>query len=160
LGLAASPERDAVSLLADAYRFEPDIQVRRAIVRALSQRNEARRRATLALARDLDPDPGVRALARSALGGRRLAVAMPPAGRQVAWVMVRANSEAERKSVASRPGALVRPDGLALPVVADPDGGLLVPGLEDAGKLSLRLGALALERPSRQPSRNVRAKRR
>src|SRR5207237_10317111 len=69
LGLGRDPEPSAVSLLTNAYRFEEDPQVRRAIIRALSLRTEVQRAAVLTLARDLDPDDDVRALARSALDG-------------------------------------------------------------------------------------------
>jgi hypothetical protein len=160
LGLAASPEKDAVSLLVAAYRFEPDADVRRAILRALSQRSEGRRQPTLEVARDLDPDAAVRGLARSALAGRRLEPRPPPEGRQVMWIALRANSEAEKGSVASRLAVLVRADGLALPVVTDPDGALLVPGLDGSGRVSLRLATLAPGGATRQPPRHGGARAR
>lgn len=126
LGLGRDPEKDAVSLLADAYRFEDDAQVREAIVRALSERKEAQRVATLETARALDPDAGVRALARAALAGR----ALPPPSAQsqaAAWVTIEDNDAGAEKRVLA--GRVVRSDGVALPFVADPDGVLLVPGL-------------------------------
>jgi HEAT repeat protein len=145
LGLARDPEPDAASLLASTYRFEEDASVRRAVVRALSLRNEVQRRAVLELARDLDPDESVRALATSALAGRRLEPTWgkPCRGAPVAWIEVdasepppalpasRAASRA-RAMVAlaiARGARVVRADGLAAPVVADPDGVLLVPGM-------------------------------
>ncbi len=70
LGLGKDPEKDAVSLLASAYRFEDDAQVRASIVRALAQRKEVQRTETLEIARALDADDGVRALARAALAGK------------------------------------------------------------------------------------------
>ncbi len=139
LGLGYSPERDSVSLLTDAYRFESDVVVRRSIVRALSLRGESRRLATLRLAAELDPDIEVRALARSALAKRRLALPKPPSGKAVAWVTLLANREAERPRVAGRPAVLLRADGLALPMNAAPDGVLIVPGLARAGDVSVRL---------------------
>lgn len=126
LGLGRDPEKDAVSLLADAYRFEDDAQVRAAIVRALSERKEPQRAATLEAARALDPDDGVRALARAALAGR----ALPPPSAQsqaAAWVTIEDNDAGAEKRVLA--GRVVRSDGVALPFVADPDGVLLVPGL-------------------------------
>jgi HEAT repeat protein len=139
LGLGASPQRDAVALLAEAYRYEADASVRRAIVRSLGVRTERRRITVLRLARDLDPDPGVRALARSALAGRRVGIDVARRGRRVAWVTLRPNDAAERGRAGGRPAVLVRDDGIAVPVVTDPDGVLLVPGLGDAGWVSLRL---------------------
>lgn len=141
LGLAESPEADAVALLTDAYRFETDARVRRAIVRALSVRGEKRREATLAEAAFIDPDAEVRALARAAKSGRKLDLVRVPSGREVAWVSLRANSEAEKKSVSSRALALVREDGLALPLVSAPDGVILVPGVGDRHRLSVLLAA-------------------
>jgi HEAT repeat protein len=139
LGLGASPMPDAVSLLADAYRYEADPGVRRAVVRALGSRPERRRVAVLKLARDLDPDPGVRALARSALAQRNVGIEVGGRGRQVAWITLRPNDAAEREKAGSRPAMLLRDDGLALPLVTDPDGVVLVPGLAESGWVSLRL---------------------
>ena len=56
---------------------------------------------------------------------------------------MRANSDEEKGSVASRPGMLVRADGLALPVVTAPDGVLVVPGLGDTGNLAVVLAPTA-----------------
>jgi hypothetical protein len=145
LGLGRDPEASAVSLLTAAYRFEDDAGVRRAVVRGLSLRGEVQRQATLALARDLDPDDEVRALARAALEGRALDVGVRPAlgvepRRRVAWVSVKeasgpaSGSHAEPATLAR----LIRADGLAVPAVADPDGALLVPGMP-AGPASLHL---------------------
>lgn len=125
-GLGKDPEKDAVSLLVNAYRFEDDAQVRAAIVRALSERKEPQRTATLEAARALDPDDGVRALARAALAGRALP---PPAtlAQAAAWVTIEDNDAGATPT--PRPGRVVRSDGVAVPFVADPDGVLLVPGL-------------------------------
>jgi HEAT repeat protein len=145
LGLARDPEPSAVSLLTTAYRFEDEATVRRAVVRALSRRTEVQRAATLALARDLDPDDEVRALAAAALAGRVLDPALRPARgveprRQVAWVSILPNDgRAGHLADPLRTARLVRSDGLAVPVVADPDGTLLVPGML-AGAASLALG--------------------
>jgi HEAT repeat protein len=129
LGLGIDPEPDAVTLLASAYRFEEDASVRRAIVRALSQRKEMQRKAPLLTARNLDPDDGVRALARAALTGRVLAPLATTSGGSVAWVSLVANDANAMGTIAGRAARIVRSDGLCVPVVADPDGVLLVPGL-------------------------------
>ena len=139
LGLGRSPEKDAVSLLVGAYRFETEPLVRRGIVRALSLRGESRRIATLELARDLDPDDTVRALARSALAGRVLPPPTPPAGKEVAWLSLRANSAEGKALLADRCGEVLRADGLSLPFVVSPDGTTLLPGLTAMGDVSVRL---------------------
>jgi hypothetical protein len=132
LGLGRDPEPSAASLLTSAYRFEDDAGVRRAIMRALSRRTEVQRLAVLTQARDLDPDSDVRALARSALAGRDLDPAPGRARgvevtRATAWITVTANEgKAEGEARAVR---LARADGVAIPLIADPDGVLLVPGL-------------------------------
>jgi HEAT repeat protein len=141
LGLGHDPEPSAVSLLTAAYRFEDDASVRRAIVRALSRRTEVQRAATLALARDLDPDDEVRALARSAIEGRNLDPIVLAGGgieatRPVAWIVVKPGDDTP--STAARSARLTRSDGLAIPVVADPDGVLLIPGLPP-GVASLKI---------------------
>ena len=143
LGLGRDPEASAVSLLAAAYRFEDDASVRRAIIRALSLRSEVQRAATLALARDLDPDDEVRALARSAIEGRSLDPVVQAAGgleaaRPIAWIVVASNDG--KPLDAARSARLTRSDGLAIPVVTDPDGALLIPGLPP-GAASIELGA-------------------
>jgi hypothetical protein len=121
LGLGRSPDPDATGRLVEAYTFETEPLVRRAQVRALSRRDDPLRRGTLELAASLDPDAVTRSLARAALGGRRAPDGVT--GELVAWISVRGAGS----SAASF--RLERPDGLALPVVADPDGALLVPGL-------------------------------
>ena len=139
LGLGRDPERDAAAVLAGAYRFEEDAAVRRAIVRALSRRTEVQRRAVLELARDFDPDEGARALARAALAGRVLDHTSPatldgePAvtGPAIAWISILPNHASAARAAEARPARLARSDGLAVPVVADPDGVLVVPGLSE-----------------------------
>ncbi|WP_438023734.1 HEAT repeat domain-containing protein [Sorangium sp. So ce233] len=136
LGLGSDPMPDSVSLLARAYRFEDDPAVRRAIVRGLSRRAEVQRTRALLAARDLDPDEGVRALARAALSdvprastSRALDAPRPALATGVVWVAIVPNDRSAAASASSRPARLVRPDGVAVPVVADPDGVLLVPGV-------------------------------
>jgi hypothetical protein len=87
----------------------------------------------------------VRSLARAALDGRTLDPALRPAlgvepRRALAWVAIQPNDgRAAGKDAPLRTARLLRSDGLAVPVVADPDGALLVPGMP-AGPASLMLG--------------------
>ena len=141
LGLGRDPVPSAVSLLTAAYRFEDDASVRRAIIRALSRRTEVQRAATLALARDLDPDDEVRALARAAIAGRNLdPIAQAGSGieavRSIAWIVVAPNDG--QPGTSPRSARLTRSDGLAIPVVTDADGVLLIPGLPP-GVASLKI---------------------
>jgi cellulose synthase operon protein C len=136
LGLGRDPEPSAVALLTSAYRFEDNAAVRRAIVRALSRRVEVQRLAVLTLARDLDPDSDVRTLARAALGGRDLdpstrTLSGLEVTRSIAWIVITPN-EGKPEELA-RAVRLSRADGIALPLLADPDGVLLVPGLPPGG---------------------------
>lgn len=139
MGLAFDPMPDAVTLLVNAYRFEEDAGVRRAIVRALSERTEVQRNKTLQMARDLDPDADVRALARSALLGRKVLPAGLPAAGTVLWIQLVPNHAGASNQAFGRTARLVRPDGVAVPVVSDPDGVLLVPG-QSPGEVNLELG--------------------
>ncbi len=123
LGLGRSPRPDAAGRLVDAYTFETEAGVRRAIVRALSWRREPQRERVLRLAAALDPDRGTRALARQALRG--LPAPERTGGDLVAWIQV----DGAAGATALR---WERPDGLVVPVVTDGDGALLVPGLPAA----------------------------
>jgi hypothetical protein len=133
-GLGESAEPDASARLARAFAFEPEAMVRRAIVQALSRRAEPQRIPVLELAATLDPDADIREMAKLALGGHRFGDARDGAsrarvGNYVAWIAVVPNDRALERRVAFRSGRLVRPDGVSLPVVTDPDGFLLVAGL-------------------------------
>ncbi|MBI4700382.1 MAG: HEAT repeat domain-containing protein [Deltaproteobacteria bacterium] len=150
MGLGTSEQPDAASLLADAYRFEPEPLVRRALVRALGERQVGRGerfgRPPLQLAAALDPDAQVRAVARAALVGRSVPRRRVPAGSHVAWIALRPSEQAGGKPGAGQAGRaapafgrLVRADGLCLPVVADPDGELLVGGIEPGERPTLQL---------------------
>jgi len=142
LGLGHSPEPDAVSLLVSLYPFEPDLTMRRAVLRAITARTEKRREATLKMARDHDPDPVIRRMAREALRGVVASPAARPAGGRTLWVTLR---EVEPSGAgAGRPAVVIRDDGLAWPAMSAPDGVLLVPGLADQGRVSLRLAPMPL----------------
>ena len=82
----------------------------------------------------------VRSAARLALAGARLAAL--PHGRATLWLTLTESGGSERHPPQARIGTA---SGVALPVVADPDGHVLVTGLPE-GPLSLRLAADALER--------------
>ena len=117
-GLGASDRPDATGRLATAYAGEVDRAVRRAVVRALAQRAEGARVATLELAATLDPDASIRALARAALAG--VTPHDRTRGPLVAWLTTTGEAAAVRFEL---------PDGLVAPLVPDADGTLLVPGL-------------------------------
>ncbi|MCC6522483.1 MAG: HEAT repeat domain-containing protein [Polyangiaceae bacterium] len=150
-GLGRSPEPDAASLLVEAYRVEPEPEVRRGLVRALSARGERLARRWLELARDLDADEAVRSLARSALGGRKLLPGAPARARPLgpgstAWLTVLPNGPGARAASAGRELYVLRGDGLALPAVTDPDGTALVPLGAHLGSVAIVLG------PARAPA--------
>ncbi|HKQ69434.1 MAG TPA: HEAT repeat domain-containing protein, partial [Polyangiaceae bacterium] len=151
--LAASPVPDAATRLANAWRFEPEAVVRRAILRALAQRKEPQRMATLALAAKLDPDSGSRELGRLGV----LGLAPAPLGRlgagcggdvspvgscYVACIALVRSGADPSGSPLDRAGTLLDASGLALPVVTDPDGVVIVAGVSP-GKASFRLASSA-----------------
>jgi hypothetical protein len=153
-GLALSPLPDAVSRLANAWRFEETPRVRRALVLALARRREPQRLATLELAAKLDPDEQVRETARLALRGELAlplgrfgagcaASASRVGGCYAAWITLTPSSSGGAAAVRERAGRLLDAAGLALPVVADPDGMLIVPGVS-AGAASFRLASSTL----------------
>ncbi|MDP9035846.1 MAG: hypothetical protein M3O50_13680, partial [Myxococcota bacterium] len=145
LGMAAT----SIGRLAQAYRWETNLQVRRAIITALATREAAADPAKppsemLAFARDLDPDTTVR---RTAAEGRS-GLARPIAGvsPEVAWI--RLLPAAGAAPPASVTATLVSSDGLAIPIAFDDDGFALVPGVPP-GPATVRLAPLV---PSYQPS--------
>jgi HEAT repeat protein len=153
-GLALSPLPDAVSRLANAWRFEETPRVRRAIVLALGRRPEPQRLATLELAAKLDPDEQVRETARLTL---RTPLPLPlgrfgagcagsearVGGCYVAWITLTPSSPAGSAALRERAGRFLDASGLVLPVMADPDGMLVVPGVS-AGTASFRLASSSL----------------
>lgn len=138
-GLGLSPEPDAVSLLSEAYRFEPRADVRRALVRGLSLRNEALGRAALKLAQQLDPDPEVRALARAALRDVSLDWRATRAGGGSVWVRLEGSD-------AVRAAQFVHADGLATVVLSDPSGDMMIGGVEHGRAKALWLAPGAYSR--------------
>ena len=128
-GLAESEDPARGGRLAAAYAYEPDPLVRRSILLAAAPLSTAPGIApgladTIAMAARLDPDPEIRWVAA------RLATFRPlPAGdeAQIAWIhLVDASGAPPRAGVTA---ALLRADGLAIPIVFDGDGDALVPGV-------------------------------
>jgi cellulose synthase operon protein C len=125
--------------------------VRRAIVTALGSRSEPQRIAPLELAAKLDPDDTVRESARLALLGRLplpfgrfgagcAGTATALGGCYVAWMTLVASSADSVKELGERPSGWLDPSGLMLPLVADPDGSLVVAGVS-AGRATFRLAS-------------------
>jgi HEAT repeat protein len=131
LGLGDSHEASALGLLESAYRFEIDPNVRHAIVIALARRPEAVRRRTLELAARLDPNERARNAAALARSGVRPDAFVRGVG--TVWLTLRGAQGSERLAV-----KLQVPGGLALPVLADPDGVVALAGLPP-GSIALRL---------------------
>lgn len=135
LGEAAAPT--ALGLLSQAYAFETDPIVRRAIIGAASRRKEPTRLRLLQLARKLDPDQQVRQLAWLAMTGHELA-SRPP-GRQTLWLDI----DGIAALGAQRPPVVVQTAmGHTLVAFPDPDGFVGLGGM-DAGELSYVLAERA-----------------
>jgi HEAT repeat protein len=127
-GLSTAPLASATGRLAEAYAFEVDPEVRRAIVLGLAGRPfdaaSPSFKETLAVAAELDPDARVRRLAARALAG----VTDPlgePVRTEVAWLRLKGD-EAALDPVR---GAVVGSEGIAFPAVFDEEGHALVVGL-------------------------------
>jgi HEAT repeat protein len=137
LGLSHAEAPDALGLIENAYRFEPDASVRRAAIVALSRRPEPVRARALLLAATLDSSRAVREAARLALSGHGWGDGV--AGPETAWFELSKNSGVGSALV---PAALVRTgEGLALPVIADPDGVAALASVDPA-PLEVRLALL------------------
>jgi hypothetical protein len=134
LGLSRSELSSSVGLLDDAYRFESDPIVRRAILLTLAQRPEPGRGRTLRLAADLDPDDLARGTARRAL----LRAEPRPEPRQngTAWIQLDPGPNNATAAV------VVTSAGLALPLYPDPDGSVTLTGLP-GGPVSVTLASAA-----------------
>ncbi len=129
-GLADAPLPDATGRLADAYEYESDVDVRRAIITALAQRkadaSSPSRKKTLEVAAQFDPDGPTQRAAKRALAGSTEPFAEPQTT-EVGWYrLAAAGGGAPNEPYA---GAIVRSDGIALPIVFDDDGFAVVPGL-------------------------------
>ena len=134
MGLARSDNASASSWLARAYLREEDVLVRRALVGSLGQRSEKQRERALETARDLDPDPEVRALAARGLGRSKVTERTGIDPHMASLFGVERADGGAREQVFR----VVLPNGLALPVVSARDGGLLIPGMP-FGRATLEL---------------------
>jgi hypothetical protein len=132
-GLAHAVLPDASGRLANAYAYETDVMVRRAIVSALVARtgdaSAPARKSTLELAAQLDPDGPTRQAAR---GGVDKAEAMvtplgAPIAHEAAWLRVTLDGGGPPAD--AYVGSVVRSDGVAVPIAFDDDGFAIVPGL-------------------------------
>ncbi len=133
LGLGQNPAPDAAARLEEAYRWEEDAGVRRALVRALAARGPGA--GALGLAAQLDPDAVVRWTASVALrrgpgpaGAAALAAPTAPGGvREVAWLSLAAAEGSP--APLDLDAAIVDGDGGVLPIAFDDEGFALIPGL-------------------------------
>ena len=125
-GLGMGPATDASGMLANAYRYEVDGKVRRAIVLALASReadaSSPSRVWALRTASKLDPDAIVRLIARRALAG--LPPNPTPVVRECAWIRVIAPPDAPMPKDLT--GSYLGADGSAIPFAFDEDGFALV----------------------------------
>lgn len=133
-GLARSELPESTGMLAEAFRYETDLLVRRELVRALAGKGEAPvRTEILKIAKTLDPDGAVRDLADRALRSAPLADATML--RDVAWIRV---TTPDGGAAPSLVGAYVTNEGQALPIAFDADGYAIVPGVASGeGRLVL-----------------------
>lgn len=129
-GLGAAPLEKASSLLATAYAYETDPNVRRAVVAALASRTNDKsspsRQHTLEMAATLDPDGPTRLAAGRALAG----VASPfgsASSTDIAWLRLQSDNGGAPSSAFV--GSLVGADGIAVPIAFDDDGFAILPGL-------------------------------
>jgi hypothetical protein len=140
LGLGHSDDPSALGILERAYGFELEPRVRRAIVDAVVRRPENVRMRTLRLSAALEPDAATRALAR--LGAVGILPEAWTTGPGTLFVVL------ERADGAARGAVVTAPGGLALPVLADPDGVVALAGLAP-GLVDLRVALLPAEGNSR-----------
>ena len=125
-GLARSADPTRGGRLAAAYAYEPDPLVRRAVFAELASipSGAPSLADAIALAARFDPDPLVRFLASRLVQGRG---ATARDETDVAWIhLVDADGSPPR---AGATGAVVRADGVAVPIAFDADGDALVPGI-------------------------------
>jgi HEAT repeat protein len=128
-GLARSNDPARSGRLLAAYPYEPDPLVRRALLEglaALPASTPALANA-LALAARFDPDADLRWTAARAAAGASASLAAPAAETDIAWLHLIDAAGGPPPEGAT--GALLRSDGLAVPLVFDADGDALVPGV-------------------------------
>ncbi len=121
--LGDNPASAALGVLRSAYLKSSDERTRRTVVRALSRRRQSGPRdRLLAMARDFDPDPGVRHLARLAARGP---IEESIRGQQVLWLSL-------GEQAANQVVVLTTDAGGAFSIKAAPDGQVVVLGFDDA----------------------------
>lgn len=113
LGLGLSPDKAATGELSMRLSDSASPALRRAAMRAIAARGDAASLPAIALARKLDADPEVRALASVARPGPSSTPLL--AGREVAQAKLALGKGSAIATVAS-------PDGLVVPLVVDPEG--------------------------------------
>ncbi len=144
-GLAGSEDPTRGGRLAAAYTYEPDPLVRSAIIDALAAvpRDAPSVADTVALAARLDPDPAIRWSAAHLPAVRSPALKRDDG--DIAWIHLVEPTGAPPPE--GETGALLRADGLAIPIVFDADGDALVPGVPPGSArllLAPRLGEVVL----------------
>jgi HEAT repeat protein len=129
-GLASGTLADASGRLANAYAYETDVNVRRAVIAALVARTQdatsPARKSTLEIAAQLDPDGPTRQVARLGLAGATDPLAAA-GSLETAWLRITQENGAAPGEVYV--GSVVRSDGVAVPIAFDDDGFAIVPGL-------------------------------
>ncbi len=137
-GLAMSSAADATGVIADAFRYETDPGVRRAMTLAVAVRefdaNSPSRNWLLQTAARLDPDATVRLIAKRALAN------LPPnpaaVVHEVAWVRVVAAADSTIPK--DLEASYISADGVTVPIVFDDDGFSIVLGVAPGeGRLML-----------------------
>lgn len=132
LGLGESRDPSALARLERAFEREYDLGVRRAIVRAVSQRREHGRERLLELAESLDPDAEVRRLASLAKRGARHAV-VGGTPRRPSVFLLRAGDARADGAVTERLVSVIESGRLARLSLALADGLVLAFGVDDEG---------------------------
>lgn len=129
-GVAQAALPDVTGRLANAYAYETDVAVRRALVSSLAARTKdataPSRKSTLEIASLLDPDAVCRQAARRGLDANAARVGAPLAT-ETAWLRITLDGGAAPND--AYVGSVVRADGIAVPMAFDDDGYAIVPGL-------------------------------
>jgi hypothetical protein len=144
LGLARSEDPSVGGMLSRGYEFEPNAEVRRAIVRALIARKDGGGARVLELAAALDPDREARELARFAVAGVAPKAPAPTAF----WA--RLTDAGGRPPDPDVLALLVTESSLSLPLAPSPDGSVIVLGLDPGPvRVTLALPAPGVNAPPR-----------
>ena len=149
-GLGMSPAKNAPGRLAEAWAYETNTRVRRAIITALAMRSgdagSPSRQTALESSARTDPDAAIRFVAQRALSGRSSEM-RTGALLEVAWMRL-ATAEGKRPTDTFT-AAILRSDGLAVPIAFDDDGYALLPGFPPGDAMLV----LAPRVPSYEPGK-------